>query len=178
MSTAGGCTSLPQRYRPSATSTTGSGSPSTTTSKPKRQGELQVASLLRRRSNQSGERCQGGLGRVQAEPEVLVVVGGVQVGRLMPVRIPARPDLGPALVFAQTDRRHEILEWRRVGVGHVWADGCRIVGRVLLVGCLKRPRQLLGLGREFGARLELDVHIGFGRLLGGERPIGARHPLL
>src|SRR5437588_9539833 len=104
--------------------------------------------LLRRRSDESGERSQGGLGRIEAEPEVLVAVGGVQVGRLMPVRIPARPDLGAALVFAQTDRRHDILERRRVGVGHVWADGCRIIARVLLVGRLKRPRQLLGLGRE------------------------------
>src|SRR6266516_6874050 len=98
-----------RRSRPSASLTTGCASPSATTSKPKHQAELQVAWLLRRRSNESRERSQGSLRCIEAEPEVLVAVGGVQVGRLMPVGIPAHPDLGPALVLAQTDRRHEIL---------------------------------------------------------------------
>src|SRR5207237_9981081 len=77
--------------------------------------------LLRRRSDEARERRQGGLGRIQAEPEVLVAVGGVQVGRLMPVRVPPRSDLGAALGLGQTDRRQEMRGAPRPGRGHAWS---------------------------------------------------------
>src|SRR5690349_21883319 len=73
-------------------------------------------SLLNRRSHQPRNRPERRLRRIQAEPEVLVAIGGIQVGGLVPVGVPARPDLRAALVFAQADRRHVVLEWRRVGV--------------------------------------------------------------
>ena len=58
------------------------------------------------------------------------------------------------------------------------ADGRRIVSRVLLVGCLKRPRQLLGLRREFGTRLEFDIHIRLRALLRARRSVVARHAVV
>src|SRR5205823_8204451 len=64
---------------------------------------------------QPRQRCKRRLRRIQAEPKVLVAVGGVEIGGLVPVRIPARADLRAALVFAQADRRHVRSEERRVG---------------------------------------------------------------
>src|SRR5580765_7273888 len=96
-------------------------------------------SLLDRRAGQLADRAKGCLGRVQAEAEVLVAEGREHVGRLVPVRIPAAADLRTALVLAQADRRHEVHERGRVGVGHVRADCGRIVGGVLLVGGVEGP---------------------------------------
>ena len=48
-------------------------------------------SVLELRSGQLRYRGQRRLGGVEAEEEVLVREGGVQVGRLVPVRIPAAP---------------------------------------------------------------------------------------
>ena len=93
-------------------------------------------------------------------------IGREQVGRLMPLRIPAAADLHAALVLAHADRRHDVHERRRVGVGHVRTDLRRVVGRVLLVGGVEEPGELLRLGHLRRGRLELDVHVGFGPLLG------------
>src|SRR5204862_5722058 len=58
-------------------------------------------SLLNRRSGEAGERPKRGLCRIQAKPEVLVAIGGIEIGGLVPVGVPASPDLCAALVFAQ-----------------------------------------------------------------------------
>src|SRR6185503_13886331 len=59
-----------------------------------------------RRPCELAERAERGLRRVQSEPEILVGERRVDVGRLVPVRIPADADLCAALVFAQADRRN------------------------------------------------------------------------
>src|SRR5712664_5009946 len=77
--------------------------------------------LLEPRSGETGERRERRLRGVQPEPKVRVVVGRVEIGGLVPVRVPPCPDLRAALVFAQADGRHVILERRGVGVRHVRA---------------------------------------------------------
>src|SRR5262252_10850365 len=91
-------------------------------------------SLPQRRASEPRHSRQRRLGGVEAEAEILVVVGGVDIGRLVPLWIPAAADLHAALVFAQADRRDQILERNRIGVGHVRADLGRIVAGVLLIG--------------------------------------------
>ena len=113
------------------------------------------------------DRAQRRLRGVEAEPEILVVVGGEHVGRLVPLRIPAAADLHAALVFAQADRGDDVHERTRIRVGHVRPDRRRIVGRVLLVRRLEDPRQLLRFGGHLRVRLELDVDVGFGRAAPG-----------
>ena len=123
-------------------------------------------------------RRQRRLRGVQPEPEVLVRERGVQVGRLVPVRIPAAADLHAALVLAQADRGHVVHERRGVGVGHVRADLRGIVGGIGLVGRVEEPRQLLRLGRQTRVALELDVDVGLGPLIGAEGAVGARHAVI
>ena len=62
-------------------------------------------SFLDARAGQLRDRRERRLGGVQAEPEVLVGERREDVGRLVPVRIPAGADLRAALVLAQADRR-------------------------------------------------------------------------
>src|SRR5215211_3610841 len=78
-----------------------------------------------------GTQC--GLRGVQPQSEVVVVVRGVNVRRLVPLWVPARADLRAALVLAQRDRGHDVLKGRGVGVRHVLSDGGGIIGRVFLV---------------------------------------------
>ena len=58
-----------------------------------------------------------------------------------PTPLPA--DLRAALVLAQADGCHVILERHGVRALHAVADGRRVVGRVPLVGRAERPRQRL-----------------------------------
>jgi hypothetical protein len=118
------------------------------------------------------------LGRVQAEAEILVRVGGEYVGRLVPLRIPAVADLDAALVLANADRGDDIHEWTRIGVGHVRADSGRIVGRILFVGGFEHPGQRLTPGGHLRVRLELDVDVRFGALFLAHRAVGERHPVV
>src|SRR5688572_2377468 len=88
------------------------------------------------------DRAERRLDGVEAEAEVLVREGRVEVGRLVPVRVPAGAGVHATLVLAQADRGNEVHERRGIGVGHMRADGGRIVGRVLLVGSAEEERQL------------------------------------
>jgi hypothetical protein len=119
-----------------------------------------------RDAGQLTERAERRLRRVEPESEILVAIRGVQVRRPVPVRAPPRTDLRPALVLAQTDRRHDFLEGRGVGVRHVLADARRIVGGESLVGGREDPGELPRAGGHLRVTLELDVHVGLGALLG------------
>ena len=95
------------------------------------------------------------------------------------VRVPAAPDLHAALVLAQADRRDEVHERRRVGVGHVRADRRRIVGRVLLVRRVEdatpasSPRR-----RNFEVDWNSMLTSASGRCSGLHRAVGARHAVV
>src|SRR4029453_13707866 len=80
-------------------------------------------SLLDGGSGQLGDRAERRLRRIETQGGVLIGERGVDVGDLVPVRIPAAADLRSALVLAQADRRHDILEGTRVRVRHVGTDG-------------------------------------------------------
>src|SRR6266576_2061219 len=84
-----------------------------------RKKTVEVAVLPNRRPNQPRERRERRLRGVQPEPKVRVVIRRVEIGGLVPIRVPPCPDLRAALVLAQADRRHVILERRGVGVRHV-----------------------------------------------------------
>src|SRR5438093_7964164 len=131
-----------------------------------------------RRARQLANRPQRRLRRVEAETEVLVVVGREHISRLMPLRIPSAADVYAAFVLAQADGGYEILERTGVGVGHVAADCGRVVRRVPFVGDLERPRQLLARRGHRRAHLEFDVDVGFGALLLAYRAVGARHAVV
>src|SRR2546428_8575180 len=90
-----------------------------------------------------GAECR--LRAVQTETEIFVGVRGEDVGRLMPLRIPAGADLRAALVLAQADRGNQIDERPGVSIRHVTPDDGGIVGRVLFVRHLEQPRELLAL---------------------------------
>ena len=96
----------------------------------------------------------------------------------MPLRVPAVADLGATLVFAHADRGHFVHERRRIGVGHVAADGCRIIGRVFFISLLEIPGQGLRLRREFRIQLEFNINVRFRALLLAQRAILARHAMI
>src|SRR2546427_11225696 len=52
--------------------------------------------LLERRSGETGERRERRLRGVQPEPKVRVVIGRIEIGGLVPVRVPPCPDLRAA----------------------------------------------------------------------------------
>src|SRR5438094_1807777 len=89
--------------------------------------------------NGSQRRLRG----IQAKPEVSVIVSGIKVRRLMPLRIPPVADLCSAFVLAKANRRGEVLKWSRIGIGHMAADRSRIIRRVFLVGLLEGPGERL-----------------------------------
>ena len=84
--------------------------------------------------------AERGLGRVQAQAEILIGEVGVNIRRLMPGGIPSGADVHASLVFAQADGRDQVHEWTGVGVRHVGADGGGVVGGVLFVGARKTAR--------------------------------------
>src|SRR5881396_758000 len=53
--------------------------------------------LLERRSGETGERRERRLRGVQPEPKVRVVIGRIEIGGLVPVRVPPCPDLRAAV---------------------------------------------------------------------------------
>src|SRR5882672_134738 len=57
----------------------------------------EIASLLQLRSGEHADRAKRGLRRVQTQTKVVVGVRRVEIRRLVPLRIPARPDLRAAL---------------------------------------------------------------------------------
>jgi hypothetical protein len=68
--------------------------------------------------------------------------------------IPSGANLHSSLVFAKSDRRNEIHERRGVGIAHVVADGCGIIGCIFLVGVPEKERELHGLIRKRRGGLE------------------------
>src|SRR6185436_14881943 len=70
----------------------------------KRRTSLALHRRARQRAD-SPERC---LRRVQPQTEILVGVRRKDVGRLVPLRVPAVADLRAALVFAQADGRDDV----------------------------------------------------------------------
>src|SRR5450432_682401 len=69
----------------------------------------------RGRHVRAGERRDGaerGLRGIQSESKILVGIGGVEIGWLVPLRVPAAPDLRATLVLAKADRRHDVHERR------------------------------------------------------------------
>ena len=61
------------------------------------------------RTCQARHRAQRRLRGVEAEAEILVAVGDEDIGRLVPLWIPAVPYLDPAFVLAETDGRYQVL---------------------------------------------------------------------
>src|SRR5256885_2117730 len=59
--------------------------------------------VLERRAGQLRDRAERRLRGVQPEAKILIVIGGVNVGRLMPLGIPAVADLRAALVLPRAD---------------------------------------------------------------------------
>ena len=109
--------STPSRRRRSASRAAGSKScPAAGRVLPRHEPEPGGGLLAQRRARQLRDRAERRLRRVQAEAEILVGVGREDVGRLVPVRIPAGADLRAALVLAQADRGHEIHERRAESV--------------------------------------------------------------
>ncbi len=96
----------------------------------------------------------------------------------MPVRIPPRTDLHPALVLAHADRGHQIHERRRIRVRHVRTHRRRIIGGIPLVRAAEVPGQLLRSLGELRLRLELDVDVRLGALLRRQRAVRVRHPVI
>ena len=130
------------------------------------------------RPSQLGYRGQRRLRGVQAQPEIVVAVRPEEVGRLVPVGVPAGADVHAALVLAQADRRREVHERGRVGVGHVGADGRGVVGGVRVVGGLEAEGEVAGRVGQVRARLELDVDVGLAPLMRADRAVRPRRPVV
>src|SRR5688572_17224359 len=64
---------------------------------------LSLRLLLHPRAGEFGDGAERRLRGVQAEQEILVAEVRIDIGRLMPMRIPAAADMHAALVLAQRD---------------------------------------------------------------------------
>ena len=142
-------------------------------------GRNAVCPYVSVRAGQRADRAERRLRRVEAEPEILVGVSREHVGRLMPLRIPAAADLRAALVLAQADRRRRDPETVPSRCWSCAADRRRIVGRVLLVGRVEHPGELLRLRRPSSTSTwNSMLTSASGRCSRAHRAVGARHAVV